>query len=70
VNAPTFGPEVERTEDGVPIVEQSYLSRAGVTLRPRYISPTTESEGLRLYEGLVQTGKILPTKLHVSDVST
>ena len=60
-----FGPDVERTEDGVPIVDRSYQisgnSRSGAQPPRRYeqivaAQPTPESEGLRLYEGLWATG--------------
>lgn len=58
---PSFGPDVERTADGVPILESSYLdridSRPAAAAFSRFAEPaTTESEGLRLYEGLLATG--------------
>ncbi|ODN01895.1 Ectodysplasin-A [Orchesella cincta] len=56
---PTYGPEVERTSDGVPIIETSYLDRTDTRYPAPVFTPveeTTDSEGLRLYEGLVATG--------------
>jgi hypothetical protein len=61
-----FDSNVPRTGDGVPILESSYLDRVGVVpsaplnynnfIQPQ--SPTPDnSEGLRLYESLVATGK-------------
>jgi len=60
---PTFGPDVERTEEGVPIVNESYMDQAesghqnrfGGFLQKQKLAHE-DSEGLRLYEGLVATG--------------
>ncbi|OXA43346.1 hypothetical protein Fcan01_21868 [Folsomia candida] len=53
-NTPTFGPEVERTESGVPIVEESYLTSSGVTAR--YPSSNSrrggDNQAFRLYQSL------------------
>lgn len=52
---------MQRTADGVPILESSYLdridSRPAAAAFSRFDEPaTTDSEGLRLYEGLQATG--------------
>ena len=58
-----FDPSVRRTSDGVPILDNSYLDKIGAPTSG-YVhwsnvlaSPTQDSEGLRLYESLVATGK-------------
>lgn len=60
---PSYGPNIERTADGVPILESSYLtrteSRPAAAAFTRFAEPATTTEGLRLYEGLLATGKSL-----------
>ncbi|CAG7728385.1 unnamed protein product [Allacma fusca] len=55
-----FDPNVPRTSDGVPILDNSYLDKIGVPtsgyVHWSNILPTQDSEGLRLYESLVATG--------------
>ena len=48
---PTIGPNVERSRDGVAIIQGSYAGKKEVKVQP------TESEGLRLYESFIETGE-------------
>lgn len=63
-----FDPDVPRTQDGVPILDSSYLDKVGVvpaapsssynflSNTPPPPTPHDNSEGLRLYESLIATG--------------